>query len=130
MKIKRVQHVSIPVPPGAADRVRAFYGGILGLAEKQVPSALDSDQLTWFAIGDDEHEIHCFADPDVEHRSSAAHLCLEVDDIDALRKRIVDCGVDFDTEPAEIHNRPRCFVRDPFGNLIEFTQIFGRYDEE
>ena len=127
---KRVQHVSIPVPPGGADSARAFYGGVLGLSEKTVPASLDAEMLTWFAIGDQGHEIHCFVDPNFEHRATAAHLCLEVEDIDALRTQIKESGTSFDHEPTPIHNRPRSFVRDPFDNLIEFTQINGPYEEE
>jgi catechol 2,3-dioxygenase-like lactoylglutathione lyase family enzyme len=130
VKIVRVQHVSIPIPPDGADAARAFYGGVLGLREKQVPSALDASQLTWFAVGEDEHEIHCFVDMGFQDRATAAHLCLETDNLEALRTRIRDRGVRFDHEPAEIRNRPRSFVRDPFGNLIELTQINGRYEEE
>ena len=101
MKIVRVQHVSIPIPPDGAGAARTFYGGVLGLAEKQVPAALDSSQLTWFAVGEDEHEIHCFVDPDFRNRSTAAHLCLETDDLAALRTRIDERGVGFERlEPA------------------------------
>ena len=130
VKIVRVQHVSIPIPPDGADAARTFFGGVLGLREKQVPAALDASQLTWFAVGEDEHEIHCFVDPDFRNRSTAAHLCLETDDLESLRERIRDHGVTFDHEPAAIHNRPRSFVRDPFGNLIELTQFNGRYEED
>lgn len=130
MKIKRVQHVSVPIRPGGADAARSFYGGVLGLQEKQVPSSLDASMLTWFAVGNDEHEVHCFVDRDYENRSTGAHLCLEVDDIEALRRQIAANGVALEPEPEPIHNRPRSFVRDPFGNLIEFTQINGRYEED
>lgn len=130
VNIKRVQHVSIPMPPGGAELARAFYGDMLGLIEKPVPASLDADMLTWFAVGEQEHEIHCFVDPDFEHRSTAAHLCLEVADIAALRTHIEQSGTTFEHEPTPIHNRPRGFVRDPFGNLIEFTQINGPYEED
>jgi len=129
VKFRRVQHVSIPMPPGGAEQARAFFGGALGLVEKQVPASLDASKLTWFSVGDDEHEIHCFVDPDFENRSTAAHFCFEVEDIEALRDRVSAAGIAFDHDPVPIHNRPRSFVRDPFGNLIEFTQINGRYEE-
>ena len=129
MKFRRVQHVSIPIPAGGAEDARAFYGEALGLPEKRVPASLDAAQLTWFAIGDDEHEIHCFVEPNFEYGNTAAHFCLEVDDIDALRDRVSRAGIALDHDPTPIHNRPRSFVRDPFGNLIEFTQINGRYEE-
>ena len=128
--IKRVQHVSIPIAPDGAERARAFYSGVLGLSEKAVPKSLDATQLTWFAAGEEDHEVHCFIDPAFEQRSTAAHFCFEVENIAALRERITASGIAFDHDPTPIHNRPRSFVRDPFGNLIEFTQINGRYEEE
>jgi catechol 2,3-dioxygenase-like lactoylglutathione lyase family enzyme len=130
VKVKRVQHVSIPVPPGSGERARAFYTGILGMPEKPVPKELDSSLLTWFEAGDGEDEIHCFTDPDYENRSGGAHLCLEVDNVQAVRDRLAECGVTLEPETIPIHNRPRFFVRDPFGNLIEIAQIDGPYNEE
>jgi catechol 2,3-dioxygenase-like lactoylglutathione lyase family enzyme len=126
---KRVQHVSIPIPMGGADQARAFYTGVLGIPEKRVPKELDATRLTWFAVGEDEHEIHCFVDDDYEDRSTAQHFCLEVDDINGLRKQVDDAGVQID-ETIAIHNRPRFFVRDPFGNQIELTQIDGMFEED
>lgn len=130
MNVKRVQHVSIPVPSGGATAVRSFYGNMLGMPEKQVPRELDAAMLTWFAAGEDEHELHCFVDPDFQNRSTAQHLCFEVDDLSALKDRIQNAGGRFDNDPTPIHNRPRAFIRDPFGNLIELTQIIGLYEEE
>ena len=118
MNVKRVQHVSIPVPSGAAPKVRWFYGQALGLREKRVPRELDASALTWFDVGDDEHELHCFVDEDYENRSTAQHLCFQVENLTALLEQIAAAGVQLEPEPTAIHNRPRAFVRDPFGNLI------------
>ena len=38
--VKRLQHTSIPMPPGGDDRARAFYGGVLGMREIQKPEGL------------------------------------------------------------------------------------------
>jgi catechol 2,3-dioxygenase-like lactoylglutathione lyase family enzyme len=130
VNVKRVQHVSIPVPPGAAAVARQFYGEALGLREKAVPSELDASMLTWFDVGEDEHELHCFVDDDYENRSTAQHLCFEVGDLEALKRQIAAASVQLEPEPTAIHNRPRAFVRDPFGNLIEITQIDGPFTEE
>lgn len=99
------------------------------MPEKTVPRELDSTLLTWFCAGDDEDEIHCFTDPDFENRSTGAHLCLEVDDVQATRERLIASGIALEPETIAIHNRPRFFVRDPFGNLIEIAQINGPYQE-
>jgi catechol 2,3-dioxygenase-like lactoylglutathione lyase family enzyme len=50
-------------------------------------------------------------------------------DLEALRERIQQAGIALDHDPTPIHNRPRAFLRDPFGNLIELSQIDGRYEE-
>jgi len=59
--------------------------------------------------------------PDPEH---PRHLCLEVEDLEALRRQLQAAGYrPYDDIP--IPNRPRFFCRDPFGNLIEFTTLLG-----
>jgi len=122
-RVQRLQHVSVPRPRGSADQARRFYGGILGLEEIAVPATLAHLDLVWYRLGDDE--LHLFEDErGVGH--AAQHFCLQVDDVDALRRRLAAAGVAIGEEP-EILNRPRFSVRDPFGNLIEVTTILGAY---
>jgi len=122
-RVQRLQHVSVPRPRGSADQARRFYGGILGLEEIAVPATLAHLDLVWYRLGDDE--LHLFEDErGVGH--AAQHFCLQVDDVDALRRRLAAAGVAIGEEP-EILNRPRFTVRDPFGNLIEVTTILGAY---
>ena len=121
----RIQHVSIPRPRGSesAAQARAFYGELLGLEEASVPGSIQSQDLVWFHVGDGE--LHVFAD-DTPNARSAQHFCMEVDDVHALRQRLVEAGyAPIDTTP--IRNRPRFFCCDPFGNQIEFTTIVGDY---
>lgn len=124
-RVIRLQHTSIPMPPGSGVQARRFYGEILGMNEKAPPSTL-SNELVWFEAGPDGQEVHLFAD--TEPRNTAAqHLCLQVDDIAGIQKRLEEAGVMIEeTEP--IQNRPRFFIHDPFDNLIELTQITGEYD--
>ena len=125
-EVLRIQHVSVPMPPGREKEARQFYTGALGLREKKLPAALADRELVWFHAGADGLEIHLFADRTGETPVSAQHLCLQVDDVEEFRDDLEDKGVD--TEDAtEIHNRPRFFIRDPFGNQIEITQVLGEY---
>jgi len=96
--------------------------------ETAPPTSLDTASLVWFRAGTDGHEVHCFVDHHSGRCSSAQHLCLQVDDLEAFRQRLTDHDVAIETA-TPIHNRPRLFVRDPFDNLIELTQILGDYDE-
>jgi catechol 2,3-dioxygenase-like lactoylglutathione lyase family enzyme len=59
--------------------------------------------------------------------SARQHLCLEVDDLEAFRQRLVENGYE-PRSPESITNRPRLFVRDPFDNLLELVEIHGDYD--
>ncbi len=124
----RLQHVSTPYPRGRREDVRAFYGGVLGLAEKPVPESLHALELVWFAAGDDERELHFLPDPVPPDPRAERHLCLEVEDVEAWRRHVEAAGVET-SDQIPIPNRPRFFCRDPFGNLIEFTTILGDYRE-
>lgn len=124
--VRRLQHASVPMPPAGNADARRFYGEVLGMPEIAPPSGLRGQNLVWFRAGDDGHEVHCFADEVLGPNSPRQHLCLEVDDLAAYRARLTAAGVEIE-ETAEIFNRPRFFVRDPFGNLIELTQILGPF---
>jgi catechol 2,3-dioxygenase-like lactoylglutathione lyase family enzyme len=123
--VARLQHVSTPYPRGHADELRAFYGGVLGLEEKDVPESLAGRGLVWFSAGEGERELHLLPEEDVDRRS-LRHFCLEVDDVEASRRAIAVAGCET-LEATPIPNRPRFFCRDPFGNLIEFTTFRGDY---
>ncbi len=117
---KRIQHVSLTRPPGSHDEARAFYGGVLGLHEIEVPVSLREHDLIWYAVGPDE--IHLVAQENADNTGSARHLCLQVSDLNVVRERLVLAGVEmWDATP--IPGRPRLFCRDPFGNAIELTEI-------
>jgi catechol 2,3-dioxygenase-like lactoylglutathione lyase family enzyme len=125
--VQRLQHTSVPMPQGGQAAARAFYGRALGMEEVTPPSSLDRPNLVWFRAGQDGHEVHVFVDDPAGENSNAQHLCLQVDDIDAYRAQLKEHGVAIE-ETTAIVNRPRFFVRDPFNNLIELTQITGDYE--
>src|SRR6185312_6168604 len=88
----RLQHVSVAIAADGADEARAFYGGLLGLPEKQVPPKLDPDQLVWFDLGGDL-ELHLMQTGDGPPPN--AHFCIAVDDgLAGLRERIEAAGIE------------------------------------
>lgn len=123
--LQRVQHVSLARPRGDAgdEQARHFYGQILGLEEITPPASLAASHLIWFRLGD--NELHLFPS-DQPPAHAAQHLCLQTDDVEALRAHVAAAGVEI-IEDTPIPNRPRFFARDPFDNLIEFTTILGPY---
>lgn len=128
MATPRLQHVSLLIPPGTQEEVRAFYGSLIGLKEKQPPAALAQSKLVWFAAGEGEMEIHFI--PTTERLvENEQHFCLAVDDVDAYRKRLSAAGVAI-IEATPIPARPRFFCRDPFGNLVEFTTLLDHVTQK
>lgn len=122
-RVQRVQHVSVGFEAGRGADVRSFYSGVLGLPEKPRPLGLQDTPVIWFDAGDDEHEVHLLSTPDYT-APQGNHLCLQVDDLDAMRAYLTAQGIAI-REAAAIDNRPRLMVSDPFGNGIELTQITG-----
>ncbi len=124
----RLQHASMVIPPGGQEAVRAFYGGILGLEEKQPPHTLAHLNLVWFAAGQGEMELHFLPDTRPLDWTDQRHICLVVEDLEEYRGRLTAAGVS--VIPADpIPNRPRFFCHDPFGNRLELTTIQGDYRE-
>lgn len=123
----RLQHTSVPMPADGHEAARHFYGEVLGMSESTPPTGLMTGRLVWFRAGDDGQEIHLFVDETMDRKSTNQHLCLQVDNLVALRDHLARHNVAIE-ETVAITNRPRLFVRDPFGNQIELTQITGDYD--
>ena len=115
-----LQHVSIPMPADGHDAARAFYGGLLGLEERDVPPKLDPSELIWFRVGG-ELELHLYDSGETPLPSQ--HFCLRLDSgLEELRKKLEAAGVEVrDTQ--EIVGRPRFMCRDPFGNRVELTEF-------
>jgi len=126
MERPRIHHVSVPRPPGpqAAAATRAFYGDLLGLPKLTLPGALTDAPLIWFSLAGDT-ELHIFAE-EPHPNPSERHLCLDVDDVAAMRARLTAAGREI-WEATPIAGRPRFFVRDPAGNTIEVTTIIADY---
>ena len=114
-----LQHVSIPIPPDGRSEARAFYGGLFGLEERDVPPKLDPAELIWFSVGDDL-ELHLFESHEPAPR--AQHFCLRIaSGLDELRHELEAAGIETH-DSTEIVGRPRFFCRDPFGNRVELTE--------
>ena len=116
----RLQHVSVAASREGAAEARAFYGGLLGLEEREVLPALDPNGFVWFRAGGDL-ELHVILTE--ERPPERAHFCLVVEDgLDDLRARLETAGVET-SDATPLRGRPRFFCRDPFGNLVELTRI-------
>jgi len=116
--IAGLDHVQVAAPPGAEDDARAFYGHVLGLAELPKPERLRPRGGVWFAVGDEQLHVG-IEEPFSPARK--AHPGLVVDDLDALRARLVGSGHE-PVDDTKIEGVRRLFVHDPFGNRLEVRQ--------
>ena len=119
MTVLGLHHVQIACPAGAEDRLRAFYGTVLGLPEIPKPPVLAARGGVWFQVG--PQELHCGVE-DGFIPAHKAHPCFLVDDLDAVAARIEEVGgpVRPDTN---VPNVRRFHTDDPCGNRIEIQQV-------
>ena len=117
MPLIGIDHVQLAMPEGAEAQARVFFAGLLGMREIAKPATL-SPKGCWFES--DGVNLHLGVDPDFRP-SGKAHPAFLVDDLDDLRTRLEEAGVEtIDDKPIE--GCERFFTHDPFGNRMEFMQ--------
>lgn len=114
-----IHHVQITVAAAEAEAARAFYCGVLGLAEIEKPDSLKGRGGLWVRVGD--RDLHIGVEEEVERGRTKAHVAYQVDDLAAWRERLAAAGVaTLESVPIPGYDRFEC--RDPFGNRLEFIQ--------
>lgn len=117
----KLSHVNVTMPKGSEEIARSFYSGVLGMQEIPKPVSLAGRGGVWFdANGLD---LHISIDNEPGKADTLRHFGLECTDLGKLREQLVVAGINID------EGRPapwkRFFVRDPFGNRIEFHEPGG-----
>ena len=123
MKIeyRRVNHVTVAVPAGQHEKVKSFYGGILGLKEVTPPATVNGAyDILWFQWLD--VLLHIDFTPPWFKPAENRHLAVEVDDLAAVRDYLQKRGAEI-REAVVIPDRLRFYVLDPFGNYFEFIEM-------
>ncbi len=118
MPVRRIDHILIAMPAGREEEARAFYHGMLGLAEKTKPPQLVARGGCWFGNG--AVTVHVGVDKNfVPGRK--AHPAFIVDDLADLETKLKQAGYKV-TEDEPIAGCDRRHVEDPFGNRIELIE--------
>src|SRR5215203_4977678 len=84
-----IDHVQIAMPIGGEELARAFYSGVLGLAEIGKPQALQSRGGVWFMLGD--KQIHLGVQRDFLP-AKKAHIAFLSVAVYALRDKLTAAG--------------------------------------
>ena len=118
MKVRRIDHVQLAMPPGKEQSAIAFYEGLLGIPCVPKPPELAARGGCGFEDG--SLRVHVGVDPDFVP-ARKAHPALEVSELEELANRLRASGVHVsDLEDAD--TCVRCYVADPFGNRIELME--------
>jgi catechol 2,3-dioxygenase-like lactoylglutathione lyase family enzyme len=118
MRLEAIDHVQLAMPAGEEPKARAFYSGILGLAEIPKPPVLAARGGAWFASG--SVQVHLGVEADFRP-ARKAHPAFRVLDLGALAERLHAAGLDV-VPDADLPGYSRFYVSDPFGNRLEFLE--------
>lgn len=112
----RLHHLQLAIPPGSEDACRAFYIDILGMTEIQKPPVLAARGGLWLRA--DNLEIHLGVEADFRP-ANKAHPGTVVVDIDRLRERLAEHGIDIEWDD-KFPGFRRFYTFDNNGNRLEF----------
>lgn len=112
IEFSRYDHVLLTYAPGGEDSLRAFYGGVLGLTE--VAGKYPGDAI-WYEVAGTE--LHFAAEE--PSALSRRHIAFEITNLEQTRQHLEEKGLEI-AYSTKIEGRERFFIRDPFGNRLEF----------
>ena len=93
IEYRRINHVTLAVPAGEHERVRTFYGGVLGLREVKRPEALGVVyDIIWYELLD--MLLHIDFTPPWTKPTENRHVAVEVKDLHAVRAYLEEKGVE------------------------------------
>ena len=116
--ILALDHVQLAMPAGGEDQARAFYLGLLGLAEVPKPANLAKRGGVWFEAG----SLKLHLGVEAEFRAATkAHPALVVRNLPALLAAAEATGYPPVTDEP-LPGYDRAYIADPFGNRIEVLE--------
>ena len=113
-----MHHVQLAIPRGGEEQCRAFWAGVLGMAELEKPKLLVARGGCWFRGGD--LKVHLgVEEPFAPARK--AHPGLLVHGLRHLADRLKQSGHP-GVWDGEFPGHDRFYSVDPFGNRLEFLE--------
>lgn len=118
MRVRRLDHIQLAMPPGREAEARGFYQGILGISEVTKPPHLAARGGCWFE--QDDLKVHLGVEADFVP-ARKAHPAFIVEDLRGLTATLEQGGYRV-VEDQPLEGYDRRYVDDPFGNRIELMQ--------
>ena len=110
----RLHHVNLTVPPGRSKPIAAFYCDVLGFV--LIPRPENERPGAWLEMQDGT-QLHLSERDGAPHPDQ--HFAVMVDDLDAVRARLIEAGATFHLAEDVFDTGGRGFVYDPAGNRVE-----------
>lgn len=120
--VEGLHHVQLAMPPGGEPEAQRFYGEVLMFDRVAKPDHLAARGGCWFRSG--PLELHLGVEEGFR-ASAKAHPAVRVLGLAALRARLQAAGVAVETD-TDLEGHERWYVRDPFGNRLEFIEQMAR----
>lgn len=119
--IVTIDHVNVVVPKSLEDEAKRFYGSVLGLREIPKPVELQGRGGAWYVLG--ALQLHLSARGEVATGPPRkGHVCYTVADVAFAEEQLRASGIEIIPDDQPVEGKPRFYVRDPGGNLIELAQ--------
>ncbi len=112
---KRIDHITITVPIGKREEARKFYTEVMGLKEME---GSHPNKAIWLEIAG--IELHIVEEDKGKHYAN--HPAFEITGLQETISYLQQQGVAVSFS-SKIAGRERFFIRDPFGNRIEFLEF-------
>lgn len=119
IRVKRLDHVQVCIPPGEEARARDFYGRVLGFLEIEKPAALKERGGLWFQVAD--IQLHIGVEAGVA--KSKRHPAFEVEGLAEIREYFRQQEIEV-REEIPVSGQHRLSFFDPFGNRIELMEKY------
>ncbi len=119
-----LDHVNLLIDAGddALASARAFYQDLLGLEPLQRPANTDSGRPgAWYQCGSQQLHLTTEKDASAVNKASRRHPAFRVANLEAMRRRLEAAGVEI-IAGNRFPGQQRFFVRDPWGNRLEFVE--------
>lgn len=118
-----IDHILLAAPEGCEVEARKFYSELLGWPEIPKPDSLRKRGGVWFQCG--KHQVHIGIQKDFLP-ATKAHPAFHVVHLERLRDHLLTQNIQvIEDDARDDEGIKRFFLKDPFGNRLEFLEYLA-----